>query len=582
MVERANERSLSWIAGMALVSLAVTGCTAGQIERTSASPWAGGDPGATGSGGTPAGSGGDGGAATTSGTPGDTTLGLPDADGDGVPDVVESAAATDPADASSNPWSSGDLYFAEPPCGPPAPARSPIVFATTLKHADVYFMIDNSWSMQGIIDSVRDTLTGTIFPGLTSAIEDVQIGAGAFDVCPEQVNDTSTALRPPGGCIGIADAQASTGDVSSVVSALGSMTADCGTAEPYGQAAWLFATGDTSHWPLLSPSSCPASTTGYGCTRTDSLPVLVIIGDEPYSEGTRCGTSREVGSSAFIPSVDDVGAALAGIGAKLIVIGPSATSPEWTQIAMRTGSIDASGAPLLFAATDVWTPGGGGFGTRTSGGGGSSGSSTALGDEIVGAVQHLAQQTPLDITARVRDLDDDGIDATTLIDHVEADTSGGVADPRDPSRVCVALPAVDSNGDGVLDTFPGVAPGTPVCFDVVPAVNTTVPPTAEPQVVRAAIDIVAGGVTTLDTRTVYFLIPPASADSPACNACTDSSQCPGEFCEAGRCVPGCTDSSQCPGEFCEAGRCVPGCSADRDCASGQTCMSGSCVGAGPI
>jgi hypothetical protein len=39
-------------------------------------------------------------------------------------------------------------------------------------------------------------------------------------------------------------------------------------------------------------------------------------------------------------------------------------------------------------------------------------------------------------------------------------------------------------------------------------------PTADPQLFRAEVDVLGDGVTVLDTRTVYFLVPPAYAGGP--------------------------------------------------------------------
>jgi hypothetical protein len=47
-----------------------------------------------------------------------------------------------------------------------------------------------------------------------------------------------------------------------------------------------------------------------------------------------------------------------------------------------------------------------------------------------------------------------------------------------------------------------------VCFDVIPRMNTTVMPTDMPQVFRAIIEVVGDGVTVLDEREVFFLVPP--------------------------------------------------------------------------
>jgi hypothetical protein len=77
---------------------------------------------------------------------------------------------------------------------------------------------------------------------------------------------------------------------------------------------------------------------------------------------------------------------------------------------------------------------------------------------------------------------------------------------------CPAAPAKDSNGDGIKDTFLAVKAGTPVCFEVIPAMNNTVMPTSDPQFFNAFIDVIAvQGDLHLDKRSVLFLVPPKDA-----------------------------------------------------------------------
>ena len=413
----------------------------------------------------------------------------PDTDGDGVSDLVEVTAGTDPTSPTSNPRAMGDFYFLEPYMADPSPPRDTLVFATTLQRADVFFMIDTSISMQAYIDTIRSSLSARIIPGIAAAVPDVQFGVGQFDHCPQSTYDTGTA----GTCRGIEVNQASTSDIPAVTTALGTLTADCRpVAEPYAQAAWVWATGDTARWPLMAARACAAGTVGYGCQRGDALPILVIVGDERFSESYRTGGTDCSGmmctSCAMFPSSAEMTAALAAIRARLVVLGPTGTSAQWAPIVTASGAIDAAGAPLIFP---------------------SAGSATVDAAVIDGIVQ-LAANTPLDISARARDVDDgDGVDATVFIDHIEANVVGGVADPRDMTRVCVGgLPATDTNGDGFLDTFTDVRPGTPVCFDIVVRRNTTVMPTALPQLFRANIDVIGDGITVLDTRQVFFLVPP--------------------------------------------------------------------------
>ncbi len=411
-----------------------------------------------------------------------------DSDGDGVADAVEVHAGTDPRDGSESPRTRGDFFFVVPYESDPEPPRDTMVFGTAIQRADVHFMIDTSISMQHYIHGIRYALTSHIIPGVAAAIPDVWLGVGQFDVCP-------TSGFRPGICRGITMDARSTGDAVAVTAALDTLTADCAPVnEPYAQAAWLWATGDTSRFPGMSASSCAAGTIGLGCVRGDALPILVVVGDEGFAESYRTATSAcedgRCAACARFPSSSDIISAFAAIRGRLVVLGPTGTSPEWGPIVTATGAVDESGRPLIFPDAGV---------------------STTVDGAVVDALARLAASTPLDVSARAVDLDDDGIDATVFVERIEPNVTGGVADRRDPSRVCVGgLPTADADGDGRAETFPRVRPGTPVCFDIVVRRNGSVPPAAEPRIVRGAIEVVGDGVTVLDRRTVYFLVPAES------------------------------------------------------------------------
>jgi hypothetical protein len=109
-----------------------------------------------------------------------------------------------------------------------------------------------------------------------------------------------------------------------------------------------------------------------------------------------------------------------------------------------------------------------------------------------------------------RDAPDDAEDAAALIVSVVPNTEGGIEDPLDPTAICVGgLPTANTDGDPEQDVFTDVYPGTPVCFDIVPiAQNETISEQVEPQLYPAYVDVYGGGSTLLDTRDVFFLVPP--------------------------------------------------------------------------
>lgn len=411
-----------------------------------------------------------------------------DSDDDGIDDLIEVVAGTDPLDGTDSPTANGDFFFRVPFEQAPTPAVDTLVFATGIRRADVHFMIDTSVSMQGSIDTIRDSLNDRIIPGVQGVIADVEFGVGQFDYCPQ----TSFS---PAQCEGIAMAQTSTGDAAATRTALESLSADCRPVnEPYAQAAWVWATGDTTRWPMMAPRDCPADTVGYGCVREGALPILVMVGDERFSESYRrtigpCERAARCSSCADFPMPSEVSDAFVAMGGRFIVLGNTGASAAWAPIVEATGAVGADGSPLIFAAAGAAT----------------------VDAAVVEAIADLAVSTPLDISARSVDGDDAGdlVDATQFVERIETNSVGGVTDPRDGVTVCLGgLPTTDTDGDGFDDTFPGVIPGTPLCFDVIPRMNTTVMPTDMPQVFRAIIEVVGDGVTVLDEREVFFLVPP--------------------------------------------------------------------------
>jgi hypothetical protein len=107
-----------------------------------------------------------------------------------------------------------------------------------------------------------------------------------------------------------------------------------------------------------------------------------------------------------------------------------------------------------------------------------------------------------------RDDEIDGEDATALIERVSPNIEGGVADPTNPELVCAGgLATVDDDSDSIPDRFVDVPAGTTVCFDVIPTMNESIPEYGIPTIWKAFIDV--GGDAALDTRSVYFLLPPS-------------------------------------------------------------------------
>lgn len=408
-----------------------------------------------------------------------------DSDDDGAPDMVETAAGTDPTDASDNPQANGDFVFIEPYQAPQTPTAQDLDFSTQLQAVDLYVMLDRSQSMSAEIGNVKANLASVVAglrctPGQTTGcIPDLWAGAAtvgyrgggasAFvhyaDIGPS-LDLGALPITEPGGCC----------------------------AEPLTYAAFAAVTalgGAAYNVPVLGRNTClgsPAAnagytTSGYPCFRGGALPVVMMATDEAPLSGGQVHTSP--GWDAIVrPAFATAKARLVGI------IGSDyepATLTDLQKLARDTGAIDAANAnaPLVFD-------------------GAGANAATAIRDGILA----LANGLPLDLAALAVDDPGDAVDTrAAFIARVEVLQSG-------TAQCTAGLTAVDSDGDSYADRFVQVRTGTPVCWKLVSKVNATVPPTDAPQLFRATVRVSGDGVTLLDQRDVYFLVPPRPADGP--------------------------------------------------------------------
>jgi hypothetical protein len=254
-----------------------------------------------------------------------------------------------------------------------------------------------------------------------------------------------------------------------------------------------------------------APTTGFGAVefRPGAVPVVVLITDANWHDPSGIATTANVLAAFKTNNVKFVGV---NAGYK----GGVAQSNSFSD-ALGTGS---SVLPAAFggkcgagqcctgykgAAKAPDAPGGrcrlvfdGGAGDGVS-------------DSIVAAIKAISVGSSYDITYKLsndptnaKGPDGAVVDATKFIKHLRAMKEG------DPASGCPANAVADTNGDGVDDTFKAITVGTPICFEVIPKMNETVPPLESAQFFNAFIDMVGmpGDVNLGDKRTVVFLVPP--------------------------------------------------------------------------
>ena len=418
--------------------------------------------------------------------PGETDPNDPDSDNDGTSDMVEVGAGTDPLDGSDNPQTNGDFVFVVPYQRDATPVEDTLDFATSLIKADLYFLMDLSGSMSTVAENIKNNMQTTIGDALAQ-IPDMGIGVGSF-LYAQCANYKVFDHR-----LDIQNVAATAQTAFPSYDAAYESGCSGGTHEPPYSAMYCAATGHGTWEAALqgvlvpegipneaastnAPGACPAGHTGYPCFRPGALPIVAVITDETFDQ--------YVGTSAT-EAID----ALASIGAKTIGIFGS-TEAETDMITFMTaqGSLDASGAPLVY-----------------------DGGSTSASQSIVDAITDLSF-VPMDISSVPQD-NDDGTDAFGQIDTTDA--VAAFVDymvATDVGANCTpGFAKLDGDGDSYLDTFVQVSPGNPVCWDIFVKDNYTVPATEHPQLFTATIFVYGNSVTQVDSRTVFFLVPPVIA-----------------------------------------------------------------------
>jgi hypothetical protein len=423
----------------------------------------------------------------------ETNAGNEDSDFDGVSDLIEVAAGTNPNNAADNPQANGDFVFIEPYMDAPTPMDDDLDFTSRLQNVDMYVLIDRSGSMSAEIGAVRTNL-GTAVRNLTcpplgtgnpaTCIPNLWAGAGTvgysgantsfshtMDVKPPPQDFNVIPTAEPGGCcaepLNFGVYAAITGQGSAAVPTCGLTgvvppRANC-NGSPAMQAGFM--------------------TFGYPCFRQGALPVVLLATDEPplgAGDTNKCPAWATVVKPAML----NRSAKLVGI----VGSGPSGTTQaDLRQMATDTGAVDSTmaNAPLVFDGA---------------------GANAAV--AIENGIRALANGVPLDMKATPVDTAGDPVDAVAaFVDHLVTLQLG--------NPMCAnMLTDRDTNADTFDDEYVDVRAGTPVCWKLVVKSNTTVPATEEPQLFRANVIVTGDGVTELDRREVFFLVPPVPADEP--------------------------------------------------------------------
>jgi hypothetical protein len=263
---------------------------------------------------------------------------------------------------------------------------------------------------------------------------------------------------------------------------------------------------------------CPEGSWGYPCFRDGALAIVIHYTDAPFHNGARDESpptttyaNPYTGITPTPHNFDQMIMAYQRRSARQISIngntGQRCEGRLWTNhmtygpcydfrmSAEGTGSIDLDGNQLVY---DLPT------GTATA----------ALVDQVTSAVNTLATRVPLDITTTTRNdpMNPEMVDARRFIQRRVPSCS---VPPT--NNMCWTEPMGVTHAAAVartdLSTFYRVVPGTRVRFTIY-FQNDDVYPGAETGVTlfHAFIDVLGDGVTRLDTREVFILVPARTPD----------------------------------------------------------------------
>ncbi|WP_437589994.1 VWA domain-containing protein [Sorangium sp. So ce1000] len=466
--------------------------------------------------------------------PGESSTASEDTDEDGVSDLIEVAAGTNPNDDLDNPRESGDFVFVVPYKNGPYPTKDTLDFSTNISHADVVFAMDTTGSMSGEIATMQQALQEMI-DQLAEEIPSIGFGVTQYKDFPTSPYG-ATADQPFYLAHRVMSVLTPAGRAS-VQKAVDRLSAAGGNDEPESgwEALYQIATGVGTHEgranvspfsplnapPGVIPAGEEVGTLGGVGFRVGSLPIVVMITDVPSHNGT---VPLHNYSGFSSPSYTQALRAVTGLGGRLIGMVTTTSDSDEAQAdltagALATGSVVPPAAwgpegmrPLECAVGQCCT-GENGSGVTVDNGKCPlvfqvSSTGAGLNLAVVQAIKVLTTYVTLDISAAAADDETDAVDAVSaFIDRI-------IANKDAPEPCATGLRVIDRNLDSVADTFTNVLPGPTVCFDVIPKTNVSVRPTTEPQVFTANIVVTGDSVTTLSTRKVFFLVPPEIPEPP--------------------------------------------------------------------
>ena len=456
------------------------------------------------------------------GCPESTDRTNPDSDDDGTPDLLEVAFgegddAGQACDPDEDIEDDVDFFFQLVYRG--APDSDVLEFTPDVNNADVLFNMDTTGSMGGEISSLQDSLSDIIIPALETELDNPAFAVSYFEDFPCDGYGSPTSDRPfrlsqrvttdgaraQAAVDGLRTNSGNDIDESGIESLYQAATGlgrdnpvciDGAEVEPFDPARGYIegvADGevggvgfrDGSVPIIVHVTDAPSHAKGvdgypYGATRNEAYNALQRIGGKVVgvASGAPARADLEsigIASGSLVPTCAWDGSRPAGCGANECCTGSSgAGNPP----------IEGNLCPLVY---DIGASGAG------------------LSTSVVSGIEVLVNFATFQVNGRARpdpvELER-GIDTSCFIQSIIPVSGTG------PEGACSVDPEiVDLNGDEIPDVFQNVTPGANLTFQI-EAENLCVPPTRQPQVFTAFIDVVGSGAAVLDSRVVTILVPP--------------------------------------------------------------------------
>jgi hypothetical protein len=234
----------------------------------------------------------------------------PDSDGDGVPDSADECPGTGwraPCDGDA----SDDGFYHTLPYGGAAEI-DPLSFAVQVRTADVYFLMDTTFSMDGEIANLRTDLTsgtfltgcsGGIIGAIRCTIPDAWFGVGGYDDYPvDPYGSASAGDRPYYHLQDIASSAAA------AQTAVNSLTVHDGVDLPESQSQALYAVATGAGLLTYSPSratafgACAGTSWGYPCFRDGTIPIVIHFTDAAIHNGPNVAYDYTTFGTSSLPA----------------------------------------------------------------------------------------------------------------------------------------------------------------------------------------------------------------------------------------------------------------------------------------